>query len=62
MHPFCYLPKRFPTKGDKDLTTVLFALNESCSFEYFEMLGDCVQSRVVRLCNIQESLAESGEK
>jgi hypothetical protein len=55
MHPSCYLPKRLPTKGDKDLSTVLFAFNESCTFEHFEMLRYRVQSRVVRPCNIQES-------
>jgi hypothetical protein len=38
MHPSRNLTKWFPSKGDKDLTTLLLAFNESGSFEHLEVL------------------------
>lgn len=55
MHPSGDLPQGFRAKGDKDFATLFFALNESCSFEHFEMLGHGVESCVVGLCDIEES-------
>ena len=33
MHPSRYLPKWFTSKRDKHFTTLLLALDQSCSFE-----------------------------
>src|SRR5580704_10824045 len=55
MHPSRYLSKRFPSKGNKDFTSLSLALDKSSSFEHLEMLRHGVQSRVVRLCDVQES-------
>ena len=42
MHPSRNLTKWFPSEGDKDLTALLLAFNESGSFEHLEVLRHSV--------------------
>jgi hypothetical protein len=60
-YPPGHLSKRLGAKRNQDFTTLPPALDESCSFEHLEMLGDRVQGCVERLGYVEKSSRSTGE-